>query len=110
VSRKVLDLRPVQFTYKAPFADGSTPLQYGLIAEEVEAVLPALVAYGRNGRPETVKYHVLPTLLLAELQRLERERAKADAERVQLATQIATQAQAIGELRALVERLRPSPR
>ena len=75
VSRAILNLRPVQFTYKEPFGDGSTPVQFGLIAEEVEQVLPALVAYGADGQPETVKYHVLPTLLLAEIQRLERERA-----------------------------------
>ena len=80
VSRSVFDLRPVSFTYKQPFADGSTPIQYGLIAEEVEHVLPALVAYGVDGQPETVKYHVLPTLLLAEVQRLERERAAQSEE------------------------------
>jgi hypothetical protein len=74
VSRGIFDLRPVKFTYKQPFADGSTPVQYGLIAEEVEQAMPALVAYGADGTPETVKYHVLPTLLLAEVQRLERER------------------------------------
>jgi hypothetical protein len=31
------------------------------------------------GDPATVKYHVLPSLLLAEVQRLERERASAEA-------------------------------
>lgn len=66
-------LRPVQFRYSAPFADGSKPVQYGLIAEEVAEVLPELVAYGADGSPETVKYHVLPTLLLEEVQRLQRE-------------------------------------
>lgn len=64
-------LRPVSFRYKQPFADGSTPVQYGLIAEEVEQVLPELVAYDEKGEPATVKYHVLPSLLLAEVQRLE---------------------------------------
>jgi hypothetical protein len=67
-------LRPVQFRYRQPFADGSKPVQYGLIAEEVEAVLPALVAYDGEGQPASVKYHVLPALLVAEVQRLERER------------------------------------
>lgn len=43
-SRAIFGLRPVRFTYKQPFADGSTPVQYGLIAEELEGVLPALVA------------------------------------------------------------------
>lgn len=92
VSRAIFDLRPVRFTYKQPFADGSTPIQYGLIAEEVETVLPELVAYGNDGQPETVKYHVLPTLLLAEVQRLEQARS--------------AQAQEVAELRALVEQLR----
>jgi Chaperone of endosialidase len=91
VSRGIFDLRPVQFTYKHPFADGSTPVQYGLIAEEVEQAMPALVAYGADGTPETVKYHVLPTLLLAEVQRLEREREA-------LATELK-------ELRAIVDAL-----
>ena len=91
VSRGIFDLRPVQFTYRQPFADGSTPVQYGLIAEEVEQAMPALVAYGADGTPETVKYHVLPTLLLAEVQRLEREREALTDE--------------VRELRAMVEAL-----
>ena len=79
VARKVQQLRPVRFRYIRPFADGSQPLQFGLIAEEVEQVLPELVAYGADGLPETVQYHVLPSLLLAEVQRLERARtAMAD--------------------------------
>lgn len=98
VSRKVLDLRPVRFTYKKPYADGRRPVQYGLIAEEVQEVLPELVALGQDGQPETVKYHVLPTLLLAEVQRLERERAA-------LTAQVAAQAAALAELKALVSRM-----
>ena len=71
VTDAVSRLRPVSFRYKRPFADGSTPVQYGLIAEEVEQVLPELVAYDEHGDPATVKYHVLPSLLLAEVQRLQ---------------------------------------
>ena len=77
-------LRPVQFRYRQPFADGSTPVQYGLIAEEVAEVYPELVARSADGSIETVKYHVLPTLLLAEVQRLERERAALARELVEL--------------------------
>jgi hypothetical protein len=78
---KVLQLRPVQFRYTTPYADGSAPLQYGLIAEEVSEVLPELVARSADGEIETVQYQVLPTLLLKQVQRLERERA-AMAERL----------------------------
>ncbi|MGE0460188.1 MAG: tail fiber domain-containing protein [Vicinamibacterales bacterium] len=82
-------LRPVRFRYRQPFADGSKPVQYGLIAEEVEAVLPALVAYDDEGQPASVKYHVLPALLLAEVQRLERERAAQHAEIASLREELA---------------------
>ena len=34
----LLRLRPVTFRYRKPFADGSRPIQYGLIAEEVEDI------------------------------------------------------------------------
>lgn len=81
---KVQSLRPVQFQYRKAFADGTKPVQYGLIAEEVEEVLPELVAYNGQGEVETVKYHILPTLLLAEIQRLERERAAHEARLVAL--------------------------
>lgn len=74
LGRRLQDLRPVQFRYTTPLADGTTPLQYGLIAEEVAQVLPELVVFDAEGQPLTVKYHVLPTLLLEEAQRLERER------------------------------------
>jgi Chaperone of endosialidase len=96
-------LRPVQFRYKAPFANGERPLQYGLIAEEVEAVAPELVAYNARGDVETVKYHVLPSLLVAEVQRLERERAS-------LSEQVREQAAALSALRAIVDELRARPR
>jgi hypothetical protein len=89
VSRAIFNLRPVQFTYKQTFADGSAPVQYGLIAEEVAEVMPELVAHGKDGQIETVKYHILPTLLLAEVQRLERERAALAQDRDDLTARVA---------------------
>ena len=92
-------LRPVQFRYRQAFADGSTPIQFGLIAEEVQDVLPELVATDTDGNPASVKYHVLPALLLADVQRLERERA------AQAAT-IRSQQEQLDELRARLEAVR----
>ena len=99
VREAVSRLRPVSFRYKQPFADGSTPVQYGLIAEEVEQVLPELVAYDEKGDPATVKYHVLPSLLLAEVQRL-------DADRRRLESAVADQAARLSELEAALADLR----
>ena len=68
-SRAILQLRPVTFRYQNPFDDGSKPIQYGLIAEEVADVFPDLVARSSDGQIETVKYQLLDPLLLNELQR-----------------------------------------
>jgi Chaperone of endosialidase len=63
----VLDLNPVTFNYKT---DNSKAKQYGLIAEEVEKIMPDLVFYGDDGKPESVLYHTLPVLLLNEIKKL----------------------------------------
>ena len=72
-SHGLMDLRPVTFRYKKPFADGSQPIQYGLIAEEVAEVYPDLVAHTADGSIETVKYQVLDSMLLNEVQRQQAE-------------------------------------
>jgi predicted ribosome quality control (RQC) complex YloA/Tae2 family protein len=69
----LMRLRPVTFRYQKPFADGSKPIQYGLIAEEVAEVYPDLVAHSADGQIETVKYQVLDSMLLNEVQRQQRE-------------------------------------
>ena len=69
-SRGLMRLRPVTFRYKKPFEDGSKPVQYGLIAEEVAEVYPDLVAYAADGEIQTVKYQVLDAMVLNEIQHL----------------------------------------
>jgi hypothetical protein len=72
-SSGLMRLRPVTFRYQKHFADGSKPIQYGLIAEEVAEIYPDLVVRGADGQIETVKYQVLDSLLLNEVQRQEAE-------------------------------------
>jgi hypothetical protein len=72
-SSGLMRLRPVTFRYKKLLADGSQPMQYGLIAEEVAEVYPDLVAYSADGQMETVKYQVLDSMLLNEVQRQQAE-------------------------------------
>jgi hypothetical protein len=69
-SRGLMDLRPVTFRYRNQAQSGT---RFGLIAEEVEEVLPELVLRDSEGRALTVLYHELPALLINELQRQERE-------------------------------------
>ena len=68
-STPLLELRPVTFRYNA-HPDGAK--QFGLIAEEVEKVLPELVVHGASGEAETVLYHELPAMLLNEIQKQQR--------------------------------------
>ena len=72
-STDLMRLRPVTFRYQKPFADGSKPIQYGLIAEEVAEVYPGLVALSADGQIETVKYQLLDSMLLNELQKEHRQ-------------------------------------
>jgi hypothetical protein len=78
-SSPLMNLRPVTFRYKEAAPDGSKPIQYGLIAEEVEKVMPDLVIYNDQGTPESVAYDILPSLLLNEYQKQGRELAAAKA-------------------------------
>jgi hypothetical protein len=68
-SSDLMKLRPVTFRYKQAQEDGLHPLQYGLVAEEVAEVNPGLVQFDKDGQPQTVLYHVLPALLLNEVQK-----------------------------------------
>ena len=68
-SSGLLQLHPVTFRYRQPFADGSKPVQYGLIAEEVEKVMPEMVVHSADGQVESVKYQMLDSMLLNELQK-----------------------------------------
>ena len=63
-SSAVLDLRPVSFIYKK---DSTRTKQYGLIAEEVDNVLPTLVVRDIDGEILTVQYEQLSSLLLNEV-------------------------------------------
>jgi len=64
----LMKLRPVAFYYK-PELDDTHARQYGLVAEEVAQVAPQLVVYGKDGAPQTVRYHFVNAMLLNEVQK-----------------------------------------
>jgi endosialidase-like protein len=103
-SQDLRRLRPVTFRYRPEAGRGST-LQYGLIAEEVAEVYPELVVRDGAGAPQTVKYHVLPALLLNELQRQARMLAEKDQELQAQRGQLAELAATVAALAAAVARL-----
>lgn len=62
-SEAILSLRPVTFHYKT---DTESVPQFGLIAEEVAKVNPALVLPDKEGKPYTVRYDAVNAMLLNE--------------------------------------------
>jgi hypothetical protein len=68
-SDSIYKLRPVTFIYKH---DEDKVKQFGLIAEEVNEVLPELVFYDDRGKPLGLRDHQLPALLLNEIQKQQR--------------------------------------
>jgi t-SNARE complex subunit (syntaxin) len=69
ISERLGALRAVTFQYKEADEDGGKPVQFGLIAEEIAETFPELVVTDETGKPETVSYHLLSTLLLNEFQK-----------------------------------------
>lgn len=108
-SSPLMQLRPVTFRYKDADADGSKPLQYGLIAEEVEQAMPGLVIYNKDGTPESVAYQVLPSLLLNEYQKQNRELAAAKAELAETRTKFEAMQAEMAALKLVVSRLAAAP-
>jgi hypothetical protein len=64
-SEAILRLKPVTFRYKEEIDPDGIP-QFGLIAEDVEKVSPALVGHDENGKLNTVRYEAVNAMLLNE--------------------------------------------
>jgi hypothetical protein len=64
-SEAILALEPVTFRYKQEI-DPTGTQQFGLIAEQVEKINPALVVRDRDGKVKTVRYEAVNVMLLNE--------------------------------------------
>ena len=93
-----MKLRPVTFFYKSKYENGPRNLQYGLIAEEVAQVYPELVAWDTSGKPYSVRYQYIATMLLNEVKK-QYHRAQEQAELIR------SQEQKITELEQRLSRL-----
>jgi len=85
-SEAILSLRPVTFHYKTDTKD--TP-QFGLIAEEVAKVNPALVLPDKEGKPYTVRYDQVNAMLLNEFLKEHRKVQEQEAAIAQLKSTLA---------------------
>ena len=64
-SEALFSLKPISFRYKKEI-DSTGRSQFGLVAEDVERVSPELVVRDKEGKPYTVRYDQVNTMLLNE--------------------------------------------
>lgn len=76
-SEDIYRLKPRSFRFKK---HETAARSFGLIAEEVDQVIPSLVVYDDEGLPDAIKYHDLPVLLLNELQKLHKRVKELEAQ------------------------------
>jgi hypothetical protein len=67
ISSKLLECQPVTFNYKE---DKIKHTHFGMIAEDVQKIIPELVLSDDEGNPMTIAYHEMPPMLLNELIKL----------------------------------------
>jgi len=121
-SEAVFALKPVTFHYKQEIDPKGIP-QFGLVAEEVEKVNPALVTRDAKGEVYTVRYEAVNAMLLNEFLKEHRtvEEQKATIAELKstvaqqqrgmeaVVAQLKQQASQIKKVSAQVEMSRPAP-
>jgi hypothetical protein len=105
-SEIILSLRPVSFHYKS---DTREIPQFGLIAEEVAKVNPALVLPDQEGKPYTVRYDAVNAMLLNEFLKEHRKVEKLEAALRTMNERLAEQDAKIQKVSAQVEVSKSSP-
>src|SRR2546427_5961461 len=89
-SEAILALKPVTFHYKKDLDPEGVP-QFGLVAEDVEKVNPALVARDADGNVYTVRYDAVNAMLLNEFLKAHRKVEEQEATITQLKSTVAQQ-------------------
>jgi uncharacterized coiled-coil protein SlyX len=87
-SETILALRPVTFRYKKEIDPDGSP-QFGLVAEEVEKVNPALVVRDADGKPYSVRYEAVNAMLLNEFLKEHQKIAEQQATIAELKSTVA---------------------
>jgi uncharacterized coiled-coil protein SlyX len=95
-SEAILALKPVTFRYKHELDSKGIP-QFGLVAEDVEKVNPALVARDSEGEVYTVRYEAVNAMLLNEFLKEHRKVEEQEASITQLKSTVAKQEATIAQ-------------
>src|SRR6478736_6142414 len=95
-SEAILALKPVTFRYKHEVDPKGIP-QFGLVAEDVEKVNPALVARDAEGKVFTVRYEAVNAMLLNEFLKEHKKVEELQATITRLNSKVASQAAIIAQ-------------
>src|SRR6266540_3741953 len=106
-SEAVLSLRPVTFHYKT---DTKGTPQFGLIAEEVAKVNPALVLPDKEGKPYTVRYEAVNAMLLNEFLKEHRKNEEQEATIASLRSTVEALTKGLQKVSAQLETSKPAPK
>jgi hypothetical protein len=104
-SEAILSLKPVTFRYKRKLDPEGIP-QFGLVAEQVEKVSPALVARDHRGKVITVRYEAVNAMLLNEFLKERRKVQELEAAVAQLQKEIKHSTASIKEQTVQVSKAR----
>jgi hypothetical protein len=86
-SEALFALKPMRFRYKNEI-DPQGIQQFGLVAEEVEKVNPALIVRDEEGKPYSVRYDQVNAMLLNEFLKEHRKVEKLEAAVADLAARL----------------------
>ena len=107
-SEAVLALQPVTFRYKKDI-DPEGTRQFGLIAEQVEKVDSDLVVRDKEGKPFSVRYEAIKTMLLNKFLKEHTKTEKLEATVASLIATVKEQAAQIQKVSAELEASKPAP-
>jgi hypothetical protein len=108
-SEAILALEPVAFRYKKEI-DSTSTLQFGLVAEDVEKVNPALIVRDKDGKAYSVRYDQVNAMLLNEFQKEHRKNEAQEATIARLEQQLKTIIATLQKVSAQLELNDSTPR
>ena len=107
-SEVLFALKPVIFRYKKEIEPQKIP-QFGLVAEDVEAVDPDLVVRDKDGKVNTVRYEAINAMLLNEFLKEHRTVQELKQEISALAATVKEQTAQIQKVTARIDASEPAP-
>src|SRR5262249_55166938 len=107
-SEVLFALRPVAFRYKEEI-DPAGISQFGLVAEDVEKVNPDLVVRDKQGKPYSVRYDQVNSMLLNEFLKEHRKVQELEANAAKQRKQIAALTAGLQKMSAQLEVSKAAP-